>query len=307
MVEVLRQLVEAEVLRYTLQGPGFRNRFECAQQQLAGVFLVIRPFVRHAQHRQVGGHTRHRLGDDVEVLRRLQGQSDSMLTRNPVAPHARCQHHRGGADFAFHAVVQHTHTDCAAVLHHDVADFGVLEDVRATLPCTFGIRHGGVDRVGLPVIGRPQPADHALVREQRVFGEHIRRCEELHLHTKGTAHGAGALEFLKTRRVQRHSHRTVLLESGGLAGFGFQRLEQLRRVLGEFRQCTRGAQLRHQASGVPGGAAGQLPALQQQHILDAEFCQVVDDRATDDAATDDDDVCAGWNDWHGGLPPVSRA
>ena len=48
-----------------------------------------------------------------------------------------------------------------------------------------------------------------------------------------------------------------------------------------------------QPGGVPGRAAGELLALQQQHVGDAELGQVIGDRAADDAAADDDDVGAG--------------
>src|SRR5262249_29225547 len=60
--------------------------------------------------------------------------------------------------------------------------------------------------------------------------------------------------------------------------------------------------------GVPGGAARELLALEQQHALLAELRQVVGDGAADDAAADDDDLGLGGE--HGGhgcfrMPRVS--
>ena len=46
-------------------------------------------------------------------------------------------------------------------------------------------------------------------------------------------------------------------------------------VLRQLGQCPGGPQLRHQARGVPGGAAGELAALQQQHIADSQPGEVV--------------------------------
>ena len=70
-------------------------------------------------------------------------------------------------------------------------------------------------------------------------------------------------------------------------------VQQLGGVFRELGHPPRGAQLPDQAGGVPGGAAGELLALQQQDIGDAELGQVIGDRAADDAAADDHDVGAG--------------
>ena len=52
MLEVLRQLVEAEVLGNAVHAPGLGHRLEGAEHHLAGIFLVVGAFVGHAQHRQ---------------------------------------------------------------------------------------------------------------------------------------------------------------------------------------------------------------------------------------------------------------
>ena len=54
MVHVLGQLVEAEVLGDAVHAPGLGVGLEGAQQQLAGVLLVVGALVGIAQHRQVG-------------------------------------------------------------------------------------------------------------------------------------------------------------------------------------------------------------------------------------------------------------
>ena len=75
MVEILRQLVEAEILADAVHAPGLGDRLERPEQDLSGILLVVGAFVRHPQHR-------HRpeagdlLGDDVEMLAGMQRQRD---------------------------------------------------------------------------------------------------------------------------------------------------------------------------------------------------------------------------------------
>ena len=80
------------------------------------------------------------------------------------------------------------------------------------------------------------------------------------------------------------------LKPGGLAGLGLERVVQVGRVLREFGEVARGAQLPDQSGSVPGGAAGELLALEQDDVGDADLRQVIGDRAAGDAAPDDDDV-----------------
>ena len=41
MIEILGQLIEAEIFRYTLTAPRLGHRFKRPNQQLAGIFLGI--------------------------------------------------------------------------------------------------------------------------------------------------------------------------------------------------------------------------------------------------------------------------
>ena len=56
MIHVLGQAVEAEGLRDAAHPPGLGHRLEGADQQLAGVLLVVGAFVGHPQHRQLARH-----------------------------------------------------------------------------------------------------------------------------------------------------------------------------------------------------------------------------------------------------------
>ena len=59
------------------------------------------------------------------------------------------------------------------------------------------------------------------------------------------------------------------------------------------RHVAVGPHLADQARRVPGGAAGQLALLEQQHVGDAQLGQVVGGGAAGDAAADDDDTGVG--------------
>ena len=76
MVEILGQLVEAEILRNAVHAPGFRARLERAQHHLAGVLLVVGAFVGHAQDGQMSKPV-NGLRDEVEVLAGVQRQGDA--------------------------------------------------------------------------------------------------------------------------------------------------------------------------------------------------------------------------------------
>ena len=79
----------------------------------------------------------------------------------------------------------------------------------------------------------------------------------------------------------------MLLEAGRLPGLGLEAGVELGRVFGEAREVRGRAQLADQPGGVPGGAGGQLLALQQHHVAPAELGQMIGDRAADHAAADD--------------------
>ena len=99
MVEILRQLIEAEVVRDAVHAPGLGHRLEGAQQHLARVFLVVGALVGHPQHRQLrqAGDV---LGDDVEMLAGLQRHGDTGHPPEGVAPHAGAVDDHVGLDAA---------------------------------------------------------------------------------------------------------------------------------------------------------------------------------------------------------------
>jgi hypothetical protein len=173
-------------------------------------------------------------------------------------------------------------------------DLGVLEDLGAARPRTLGQRHGGVDRIGLAVVGHEHGADQVFDVQQRIKLARFRRRDHLHLEAGHSRHRGAALELLEAIRVGGDPQAAVLLEAGGLAGLGFQPAIEVGGVDRQLGQVKRRAQLSHQTGGMPGGAASELLAFQKDDVLPAQLGQVIGDRAADDAAADDDHPRFAW-------------
>ena len=124
---------------------------------------------------------------------------------------------------------------------------------------------------------------------------------------KHASHRRAALQLLEAlASVGATLTEPALLEAGGLAGLGLERGEQVGGVLRQPGEVVGGAQLADQPGGVPGGAAGQLPALEQHDVGHAAQGEVVGDAAADDAAADDDDACVTGEVGHGSASESAR-
>ena len=183
--------------------------------------------------------------------------------------------------------------DRPALLDQDALDLDALDDPRAALARALGEGLRRVDRVGLPVLGQEHAADRVADLEQRVARLDLGRADHLDREAEALGHRGAALQLLEPLGVQGEADRAVLLEPGRLPGLGLERVQQLGGVFGELGHPPRRAQLPDQPGRMPGRAAGELLALEQQHVGDAEPGQMIGDRAADDAAADDDDVRAG--------------
>ena len=159
MLEVLRQLVEAEIFADAVHAPGLGHRLEGAEHHLAGVFLVVGALVRHAQHRQPR-QARDRLGDQVEMLAGMQRDVDAGHGAELARPHAGAVDDDVGLDRALLAALRPGDAGDAAVLLVDRGDLHALDDLRAALPRAFGQRHGDVGRIALAVERQVHGADH---------------------------------------------------------------------------------------------------------------------------------------------------
>ena len=244
MVHVLGQVVEAEVLGDAVSPrawPPARRRPPAASRRLPLVGAFVRARAAPAGARHLG----HRLGDDVEcsALQRQASRRQPISATTCRRPAPRCRRHRPSAVITPPPRRRPFSTR--------------MPPPRCSRRCALrwrplGIGHGGVDRIGLAVVGRPAgTADHAAPVEQRVASRTSRRRSGTRPRRRNSAaHRAGALAVPRTAPGQRHATEPFCLEAGGLAGLGFQRPAALGRCTQRVRSAC-ASRAAHQAGGMP--------------------------------------------------------
>ena len=181
----------------------------------------------------------------------------------------------------------------AAVPGEDARDLAILEDFDPAHASPLGKRHSGIRRVGLAVMGEEDGADHIVDVEQRPHLLRLLRRDLLRLDTEGLGHGRTPAELVPALGIGGDGDAAVLLQPGRLARLLLQLGIELQAVPGEPGQIAAIEHGPHQTRRMPGRAAGELLALQEQHVLLAELGEVVSDGTADDAAADDDDLGLG--------------
>ena len=163
----------------------------------------------------------------------------------------------------------------------DPGDLAALDDPGAAHARALGQRLGDVDRVGLAVARDEDRADQVVDREQRMARLRLGRARAPRPRGRRSRPiEAARLQLDEALRGAREAEAAVLAEAGRLPGLGLEPGVELGRVLGEPGQVLGRAQLADQPGGMPGGARGQLPALEQQHVPPAELGQVIGDART---------------------------
>ena len=201
------------------------------------------------------------------MLARMQRHRNAGHRANLARPHAAGIDDVIGLD---RALVSHYASDAAIGLV-DVGDLDALDDFRAVIARALGKRLGDVDRIRLSVLRQPDAADRVIDRQAGVTGLDVRRADLVDLDTKGTRHGGGAAKLFHPLVGQGNGDRPVALETGGHTGLFLEPEIQLLRVFRQPRHVLRRAKLRDQPGGVPGGAAGQLLALEKNNVGPAEL------------------------------------
>ena len=228
MLEVFGQFAEFEILGNAVERPGLGVGLEGAEQQLAGVFLVVGAIVGIAQHRQIGAQPRERLGDDVEMLAGLQRRADAAALRQRARPHAGREHDCVGRDLALVAS-----TTPRARLPSDWIDvdrtFSKTRAPRIVAPLIE--RHRGIDRIGLAVVGQEDAADDVVDVEQRPLRLDFGWRRLVDLEPEGLGHRGAALQLLEPLGVGGDREAAALQEAGRLTGLGFEAGIEVRRCI----------------------------------------------------------------------------
>ena len=287
MIPVLLEQLELERVGQRVgRDPRLGVRLEAADHQPADFLLDVGVAVRVAQDREVPVDPVDLLGDHVEVLGRVQRHGDPGQRADRLGPLAGAVDH----DLRLDVPVAGADAGDGVVLGEDRGDAGVLGDRDAFVAGAAGQRGGQVGRVGAAVAGQPDRALQVVVAQDRVELAGPGRADQLAVELVGLGGGGGPFQLGHAVFGAGDGDAAAATEAGAQARLCFQPLVQLAGVLHQPGAVLRGAQLADQAGRVPGGAAGQLPLLEQQHVGPAQLGQVVGDAGADHAAADDDDA-----------------
>ena len=203
-------------------------------------------------------------------------------------PHAGAVDDDVGLDRALLAALLPGDAGNAAVLAVDLRHLHALDNLGAALPRAFGKRHGDVGGIALAVERQVDGADHVRNIQMRIHLLDFARRNLTNVDIEGARQRCLPVDLVLALLGQRHGDRAHLAHAGGDVGLGFQLHIEVGRVFRQPRHVLRAAQLADQAGRVPGGAGGELLALQQHDVGPAELGQMIGDRAAGNAAADDD-------------------
>ena len=298
MIEVLGQGVESETFRNPIHPPRLCSRLEPADEQLACIFLDVRAGVGIAKHRKMARQAGDGLRHHIEVLSGMQGYGSANGGSELVAPHA------GTIDdeLRFDIALRCADTCRPPIFDEDFRNLDVFENLRAAAACTLGQRLRRVDRVGLAVLGQMDRTEQVICAHQRPEFLGLAGGEDVGFEPEAAGHRGAALQLLETSLAGRQRQRSNLEEARGLTGFLFERGIELRGVLGEAGQIVCRPELADETCGMPGGARGELLALEYDDVLPAAQRQMIGEATPDNPATDDDNLGTFWNADHLGPP-----
>ena len=175
----------------------------------------------------------------------------------------------------------------------DAGNLGVFKNPHAAVACTLGERLGNIDGIGIAIAGDMDAAHDVIdLRDRKPLLDFL-RGDDIDRQVEHLGHRGAALQFLEAFEVARHRDRPALAVTSCLARFGFKPAVKLTGVFCELGHVDRRPQLPDQAGSVPGRAAGELLAFEQDRVAPADLAKVIGDRGADNAAADDDDTGAG--------------
>ena len=301
-LEVEREEVGAEAVGHAVLEARRGAVLVGAEDPAAALLAHVPARVGVAQHRVLGvgaaelDQRRVGLGDDVLVLDRDRRELQPEQPRGALGVVA------GGGDDVLGADLEALlggHQVAALLGHHAAARRSTREPVQAKpstcalrtistpqLARALGHRLGHVGGVDVAVGRVEERADEVLGAHQRPAVLISAGRQPLEGDADGLGGGGVELEFVHARPGLRHAQVADDREAGVQPGLGLQRLVELHRAVVDVAGGVAHVEERQEARGVPGGAGGQLVALEQHRVGPAGLRQVVGDRRADRAAAD---------------------
>ena len=217
VLDVLGQLVEAEIFRDALHAPGLGFGLEGPEQHLACILLVVGPLVRHPEHRQLA-KSLDGFGDDVEVLAGMERNVDSRHRAKVTRPHARTVHHDVAGDTALARPGRPGNPGHPSVLPVDVRHSHAFGDPHASLACSGGQGLGDIGGIALAVQGKMHGADDIGNIEPGIEFLHLASRNLVDVDAEGAGKRGGPVDLLLAVPGQRHRDGAVLPHARGNAG-----------------------------------------------------------------------------------------
>src|SRR5690606_25164462 len=134
--------------------PRFRIRLESTDDQPADFFLDVGVSVGVAQNRQLRMYAFDLIGNDVEMLRRMQRHSDPDRVRELFGPLPGAVHDV----LRFDVTCVRTYAGDTPFAYVDPGHAGTFDDARAAHARTFGQRHRQIGRIRFAVARKPDTA-----------------------------------------------------------------------------------------------------------------------------------------------------
>ena len=180
MLPVLVEELELERVRdLRRRDPRLRDGLEPADHEAADLLLDVDVAVGVTEDRQVRVHALELVGDDVEVLGRVQRHRDADLVAEGLGPLAGAVDDDLGLDVTgVRPYAGHAPSACG-LGRVDAEDPHPLVDADAVAARTLGEREGEVRRVGPPVLGQPDGTEQVVDGDDRpallglLGGEHL--------------------------------------------------------------------------------------------------------------------------------------
>ena len=289
-VEIGRQQFMAEIPRRVDRRPRLAGLFIGAEQDavalLAGVDLALE--VEHADHLAAGRlveflDLRHRLGEQIHVLHGQHRQFDADHAADLARPQAAAVDDMLGLDRALFG----DDVPGAVGLLRQFDDAVAQHDLGAEFLGRLGVGDGGAGGIEMAFDRIPHGADEIGLVHQREHRLGFGRRDQLGVHAEIAALGVGQPQEIHALGRIGHHHAAGQMQRAGLAGDLLDLLVELHRIGLQLGDVGVAVQRVEAAGRMPGRAGGQLRALDQHDVGPAGLGQMVEHRAADDAAADD--------------------
>ena len=189
----------------------------------------------------------------------------------------------------------------------------LAHDFRAADLRRLGVRLRHAVGIDMPLDRVVERTDEVLLVQERKQLRGLIDRDQLELHAEVAAARLGHLQPVQARPRAGEHDAAGDMHAAGLTGDALELLVEVDRVLLQLRDVRVTVDGVHAAGGMPGGAAGELAALEQQHVLPARLGQVIQHARADHAATDHHHpgialhVCSGVTRWTRPAAPAAAA